>query len=202
MRVQRPCVLVEPNDPACATLDDQYFVGDDVLVAPAFNEAGDRSVYLPRGTWYDFFSSSVVSGPRTVERRGVPWNQLPVYVRAGAIVPLGPEMSWSGEKPVDPLTVRYYAGDGTSSYSLYEDDGESAAPVARRTVLTVVAEAAHLRFTAHGEGAPARAAYRLEITGRGTPRRVTANGHAVVFTPVDGRIVVTVPAEPTVDVEY
>ena len=126
--------LQEPDDPAAHRIDDQYFIGDDLLVAPLFNDKGDRKVYLPKGLWYDFFNEArPESGGREIERTEVPLNRLPVYVRAGAVIPLGPAMQRTGEKAVDPLSVNVYsfsaedAAEETQSneFDLYEDDGQS-----------------------------------------------------------------------------
>jgi alpha-glucosidase (family GH31 glycosyl hydrolase) len=134
--VMRSFPLQEPAEPAASRIDDQFFIGDNLLVAPLFNDAGDRKLYLPNGLWYDFFGElPPVAGGRDVERISVPLDRLPVYVRAGAILPLGPAMQYTGERPVDPLTVHVYGHDRqalgvvprTSEFSLYEDDGLSNA---------------------------------------------------------------------------
>lgn len=126
--------LQESADPVSYRVDDQYFIGDDILVAPLFNDAGDRKVYLPKGLWYDFFNElPPEAGEHEVERTSVPLDRLPVYVRAGAVIPLGPTMQYTAEKPVDPLTVDVYsfgAGDTatqtrSNAFELYEDDGRS-----------------------------------------------------------------------------
>src|SRR5262249_18554099 len=126
--------LQEPSEPSAHEIDDQFFIGDDLLVAPLFNDRGDRKVYLPNGLWYDFFhEQKPEAGGVEIERSSVPLNRLPVYVRAGAVIPLGPQMQYTAEKPVDPLTVHIYsfaAEDMTtephsSEFELYEDDGRS-----------------------------------------------------------------------------
>ena len=130
--VLRSFPLQEPRDPASFRIDDQFFVGDDLMVAPLFNDKGDRKVYLPKGLWYDFFGEAPpVSGGREIDRRAVPIDRIPVYVRAGAVIPLGPAMQYTDEKRVDPLSVRIYAfapqdllqGSRVSEFAVYEDDG-------------------------------------------------------------------------------
>jgi alpha-glucosidase len=130
----RALALQEPADVKARKVDDQFFIGNDLLVAPLFNDRGDRKLYLPAGLWYDFFDEeSPETGDREIERKGVPLNRLPVYVRAGAIIPLGPVMQRTGEKPLDHLTVNVYgfgANDQANNaqenaFELYEDDGAS-----------------------------------------------------------------------------
>lgn len=105
----------------------QYMLGPSLLVAPADSPGVEgvsvKRVFFPEGVWYDLFSGDVVQGP--VERAlRVPLDGCPVFGRAGALLPMGPEMNYSTEKPVDPLTVLAFAGaDG--SFELYEDDGTS-----------------------------------------------------------------------------
>jgi len=132
--VLRAFPLQQTDDPSAHRVDDQFFVGDDLLVAPIFNDEGDRKVYLPKGLWYDFFGElPPVSGGREVERTKVAFNRIPAYVRAGAVIPLGPEMQYTSEKAVDPLSVHIYsfaaenlsADTRTSAFALYEDDGIS-----------------------------------------------------------------------------
>src|SRR5215813_2259168 len=130
----RSLPMQEPSEPSAHEIDDQFFVGDNLLVAPLFNDRGDRKVYLPNGLWYDFFhEQKPESGGREIERESVPLNRLPVYVRAGAVIPLGPSMQYTAEKPVDPLSVHIYSFSAdetveekqTSEFELYEDDGRS-----------------------------------------------------------------------------
>jgi alpha-glucosidase len=134
--ILRTFALQESEDPYAYRIDDQFFVGDDVMVAPIFDDAGDRKVYLPKGLWYDFFDElPAIEGGREVERKSVPLDRMPVYVRAGAIIPLGPTMQYTAEMPVDPLSVYIYsfpnkepgAGARSSEFALYEDDGISNA---------------------------------------------------------------------------
>ena len=126
--------LQEQADPAARRIDDQYFIGDNLLVAPLFDDGGNREVYLPKGLWYDFFGEQPPEqGGRSVKRTSVPLDRLPVYVREGGIVPLGPVMQYTSEKPVDPLSIHVFgfaaddaADTRTSAASLYDDDGLSA----------------------------------------------------------------------------
>jgi len=119
----RPLVMDFPKDPAVRRVADQYLFGPALLVSPVTSDkARARSVVLPRGaTWYDFWTGRAIPGGQTVDAPA-PYDAMPVHVRAGSIVPFGPELQWTGEKPADPITLFVYAGaDGT--FTLYEDDG-------------------------------------------------------------------------------
>ena len=85
--------------------------------------ATSRKLYLPAGRWYDFWTEEKIEGGREVER-AVDLPTTPLYVRAGAIVPLGPIKQYTSQQVAAPLTLQIYPGaDG--SFLLYEDDGVS-----------------------------------------------------------------------------
>jgi alpha-glucosidase/alpha-D-xyloside xylohydrolase len=124
MPVMRALWLHYPDDPRAVACGDQYLWGRDVLVAPVVEQGANlRKVYLPRGTWYDFWTNERIEGGREISR-AVDLETIPLYLRAGAIVPLGPVKQFVGEESEEPLTVTVYPGsDG--SFLLYEDDGKS-----------------------------------------------------------------------------
>ncbi|PYS74688.1 MAG: hypothetical protein DMF69_01000 [Acidobacteria bacterium] len=121
----RPLVLNYQDDSSTYNLDDQFMVGDDLLVAPILS-AGltNRLVYLPRGSWYDFWTNKKYSG-ETMIRVDAPLETVPMFVRGGAIIPKGQSMNFVGEKPAAPLFVIYPDAQGKAQTSLYEDDGVS-----------------------------------------------------------------------------
>jgi alpha-D-xyloside xylohydrolase len=122
----RPLVMDFPRDAKARALADQYLFGPALLVAPVTTyQARHRPVYLPAtpGGWFDFWTGAAAPGGRTIDAPA-PYDALPLYVRAGAIVPFGPELQYIGEKPADPITLYVYTGaDG--AFTLYEDDGLS-----------------------------------------------------------------------------
>lgn len=124
MPIMRSLWLHYPDDPRAVACSDAYLWGRDILVAPVFERAvTSRKLYLPKGTWYDFWTNEQLDGDREVTRH-VDLETIPIYVRAGAILPLGPVKQFVEEKSDEPLTVTIYPGaDG--SFSLYEDDGRS-----------------------------------------------------------------------------
>jgi alpha-glucosidase (family GH31 glycosyl hydrolase) len=122
--LMRPLVLNYPDDPRAWTLDHEYLWGDDLLVAPVTREGATAwPVYLPRGTWFDFWTGARHDGPRGVTI-AAPLDRLPLLVRGGAILPLGPVVQHTGERPLDEVTLQIYP-DGVSRFELYEDDGRT-----------------------------------------------------------------------------
>jgi alpha-glucosidase (family GH31 glycosyl hydrolase) len=98
--------------------------GENLLVAPVVEKgATARQIYLPRGSWYDFWTNEPIAGGREI-RRDVDLETLPLYVRAGSILPLGPVKQYTTEAVDQPLTVLIYSG-ADCSFLLYEDDGTS-----------------------------------------------------------------------------
>jgi alpha-glucosidase (family GH31 glycosyl hydrolase) len=122
--VMRALWIHYPDDPAAVSCGDQYLYGDDILVAPVVEKgATSRKVYLPHGKWYDFWTNEMHNGGREIIR-DVDLAMLPLYVRAGAVIPMGPVRQYTSEAVDGPLTLTVFPGaDGTSF--LYEDDGES-----------------------------------------------------------------------------
>jgi alpha-glucosidase/alpha-D-xyloside xylohydrolase len=114
------------DDPAAVARGDQFLWGRDVLVAPVVEKgATSRKLYLPRGTWIDFWTEKKEAGGRELDR-AVDLATTPLYVRAGAVMPMGPVKQYTDEAVDAPLTLVVYPGaDGTSS--VYEDDGKTFA---------------------------------------------------------------------------
>jgi alpha-D-xyloside xylohydrolase len=100
----RPMVLEFPDDPTTRTLDLQYLLGRDLLVAPVLNDAGDCEIYLPAGAWFDWWSGARIAGPCWVKRKAK-LDEQPMYLRADAVVPLGPEMQHADEKQLDEIEL-------------------------------------------------------------------------------------------------
>jgi alpha-D-xyloside xylohydrolase len=121
----RPLVMDFPGDRAALTIADQYFFGPALMVNPVTQAgAANRGVYLPgKGLWYDFWTGKRTTGGHR-EDAAAPIETMPLYVPAGAILPLGPAVQYADEKPADPVEIRVYRGaDG--SFTLYEDSGDS-----------------------------------------------------------------------------
>ena len=111
-----------PDDPEVRDLSDQWMFGPALMPCPVSEyKARSRSVYFPAGGWYDFYSGEYYAGGR---RRSIPapYDRMPLFVRAGSIIPFGPAMEWSDEKPADAIRLYVYAG-ADAVFTLYEDDG-------------------------------------------------------------------------------
>jgi alpha-D-xyloside xylohydrolase len=121
----RALVMDFPKDKNVLAIADEYMFGPAFLVSPVTTpQATSRPVYLPAGTkWVDFWTDETLVGGQTVTANA-PANILPLFVRAGSIVPFGPVMQYAMEKPADPIELRVYRGaDG--EFTFYEDEGDN-----------------------------------------------------------------------------
>ncbi|MEV2272239.1 NPCBM/NEW2 domain-containing protein [Nonomuraea africana] len=127
--VNRALVMEYPRDETAWQVKDQFLAGQDFLVAPVY-QAGDvrEGIYLPEGRWVDYWSGKVHNGPQTLAGYSAPLDRLPVFVRAGAIVPMYREgiNNHAEQKAGDPLTLDLYPA-GDSTFSMYADDGRTRA---------------------------------------------------------------------------
>jgi len=115
------------NDPKVAGIGDQFMFGPAILVNPVTEEgATSRSLYLPAANaWYDFWSGEKLEGARRIMAEA-PLDRIPLYVRAGSILPLGPEVEYAEQRTGEPIELRVYRGsDGT--FTLYNDQGDTYA---------------------------------------------------------------------------
>jgi alpha-D-xyloside xylohydrolase len=121
----RALVLDYQHDERTYSIDDQYMFGDSLLVAPVFRGEKSRSVFLPSGEWYDFWTHNRYTGgePMVYE---TPLEVIPVFVKSGAILPLAEPLPFIDENVIFNLTVLCF-GRGEKYFTLYEDDGVSLA---------------------------------------------------------------------------
>ena len=120
--IMRALWLHYPDDATAVARGDEYLWGRDMLVAPVVEKgATARQIYLPRGAWYDFWTEEKLDGGREVSK-AVDLSTMPLYVRAGSIIPLGPVKQYTAEKVDGPLTLVIYPG-ADATFALYEDDG-------------------------------------------------------------------------------
>jgi alpha-glucosidase (family GH31 glycosyl hydrolase) len=125
----RGMYLDYPDQEQSFASNQQYLFGRELLVAPVTKPGGgkpvDTNVILPAGDdWFDYFTGDIYQGGGKIVHR-CPLDRMPLFARAGSIIPTGPKMDYSDQKPVDPLTLDVYAGKRPAEFTLYEDDGVS-----------------------------------------------------------------------------
>lgn len=120
--MMRALVMDFPGDAAVRDISDQWMFGPALMPCPVYvYKARAREVYLPEGAgWYDFYSGTFLPGGQRIQA-DAPYGRMPLFVRAGTILPFGPELEWSDEKAADPLEIRIYEG-ADASFTLYEDE--------------------------------------------------------------------------------
>jgi alpha-glucosidase (family GH31 glycosyl hydrolase) len=175
-----------PADKRAASLGNEYLWGRDLLVAPVFEKgATTKEVYLPEGLWYDWWTGEKQPGGRTVTRP-VDLATMPIYARAGAIIPIDPIRQFTGEKVNSPLSLRIYRGaDG--DFTLYEDDGQSQAYLKGDAVLTrfrwnnKTSTLAIERQKKHGSMVTATKSLRIEIFPERTVKHAEITGKTLTL---------------------
>ena len=115
------------TDPNTHSIADQFMFGPSILVSPVIQAgATSRTLYLPASpAWYDFWTGTSQPGSRQIVAEA-PLDRLPLYVRAGSILPLGPEIEYTNQSPNAPIELRIYPG-ADADFSLYEDEGDTYA---------------------------------------------------------------------------
>jgi len=180
MPIMRAMPLVAPNDPRSDELLMQYMLGDAFLVAAFTNQ-----VHLPEGEWIDYWTGQRYQGPQDVTCNLPEDRGGPLFVRAGAIIPMGPVMDYVGQKPVDRLSLHVYP-QGESRFTLYEDDGISFAyqqGEVARTESVCSADGQQVKLTisprqGEYEGMPAGRSYDVYLYVGTAPTQVSVNGAA------------------------
>jgi alpha-glucosidase/alpha-D-xyloside xylohydrolase len=186
--LQRALWVHYPGDERVRVLHDQYLWGRDLLIAPVYQKgATSREVYLPRGAWYDWWTNDRVEGGRTVTR-AVDLATMPIYVRAGAIIPVDPVRQYVAQPVTAPTTLRVYRGaDG--QFTLYDDDGITQEYLQSRGSWTRMTWNDAARTLTLEPGAPAGASnvvaprtFTVQLLPEGTTRTVQYNGQRVAAT--------------------
>ncbi|MGC4035457.1 MAG: glycoside hydrolase family 31 protein [Chitinophagaceae bacterium] len=122
--MMRALWLHYPDDSFARKAGDEYLWGKNILVAPVYKkQAAERMLYLPEGKWYDWWTNTVLDGKETISKT-VDLATMPIYVHAGAIIPIDPVRQYTNEPSYAPLTIKIFSGEN-GSYELYEDDGMS-----------------------------------------------------------------------------
>ena len=186
--LMRSLWLHYPKAPTAQRMGSEYLWGRDLLIAPVFTKgATNREVYLPAGDWYDWWTNHKFQGDRTVARV-VDLGVMPIYVRAGAIVPTEPIRQYANQSVSEPTTINVYRGaDG--SFTLYEDDGVSQQYLRGQGRTTTFSwNDASSRLTID-RGKPATAAntssprkFRVRLFPEGVSREIDWSGDPMQFT--------------------
>jgi len=110
------------SDTKVLNIDDQFLFGPYIMVNPVYEfKARSRNVYLPSACgWYDLFSGKYFEGGQNIDAIA-PYSNIPVFVREGSILPVGPEIQYTTQKPADPITLLVFTGKN-GSFTLYEDE--------------------------------------------------------------------------------
>jgi len=121
--IMRGLVMDFNDDKKVHNIADQYMFGPGLLINPVYEyKSRSREVYLPAGAgWYDFYSGKYVEGGQTIAV-DAPLKTIPVFVKAGTLLPLGPTLQYTSEKAADPLTLYVFTGNN-GEFQLYEDEG-------------------------------------------------------------------------------
>ena len=180
----RPLIFGWPHDPNVRNDVDSWMFGDYLLVSPVVQQGQtEKTVYLPAGQWTDWFSGKVYQGGQTVrlaiDNKG--WSDIPLFIRAGAVIPTQPVMDYVGERPVTEVTVEVFPAFQRSSFDVYDDDGTTYAyehGVDFRQSLAVQRQGNTVTFetgATHGTFKPALRFYLVKIHGHAASA-VSVNG--------------------------
>lgn len=153
------------DDKKSATAGDEYLWGRDLLIAPIYKPGvTTREIYLPAGDWYDWWTNEKTRGGKSISK-SVDLSTMPIYVRAGAIIPFDPIRQYTGEKVNEPTTIRIYKG-ANGQFTLYEDDGISLEYLDGKYTLTNLSwddKSRILTIKPGGGNAPGKRTYRVMV---------------------------------------
>jgi len=160
--MMRAMVLEFQDDPNTYSMEDQYMFGDAFLVAPVYTPVNRRTVYLPEGTWFDYWAAKEYEGPVTLQVQP-PLEVLPLYIKGDSIIPMGPDMAYVGEKPFNPITLDVWlCSEGECT--IYDDEEIVECRARRKEDRVEVDVSASKR------------AYIVKLNRTGTPTSVKLNG--------------------------
>ena len=120
----RPLVMDFRGDVRAQNTGDEFLYGPALLVSPVTEPgAAMRHLYLPKALWYDFWTGKTIDGGKAIDA-AAPLDRIPLHVRAGSIIPMGPDVEYVAQKAADPIELRVYRG-ADASFTLYEDEGDN-----------------------------------------------------------------------------
>lgn len=191
----RPMYYDYPELPQAYQFKDQYMFGDNLLVAPiaepvdSLSLLASKNIWLPEGKWIEWYTGSRLEGPRTITR-SFAFDEIPLYVRAGSIIPMQPKMKNTHEKAIDPLILTVFPGD-SGSVRIYEDQGNSDGYLADECAWTTVRSRSTQDgvvnveiLPVHGSypGMPDGRSYEVRFPGSCPPESVAVNGKTFSYT--------------------
>ncbi|MCX2476817.1 DUF4968 domain-containing protein [Pedobacter sp. MC2016-05] len=184
--MMRALVLNHQDDENVYEIGDQYMFGDNFMVAPVTTKGAiTRSIYLPEGTWFNYYSGEKFAG-KSYHHVVAPLDTIPLFVKAGSIIPMQPEMTYAGEKPVDVITLDVFPY-ADSKYDLYEDDNlTSKYKTGNFSITKITSSLKDSQLTLNiakpsGAFKPSNHRYLAKIrwNGRTTPKSISENGNMV-----------------------
>src|SRR5215469_7113578 len=120
----RPLVMDFRTDVRAQNIGDQFLFGPSILVNPVLEpDAATRHLYLPKSRWYDFWTGKAIEGGKSIDA-AASIETIPLYIRAGSVVPMGPVVEYAAENPADPIELRVYRG-ANAAFTLYEDENDT-----------------------------------------------------------------------------
>jgi alpha-glucosidase len=186
--VMRALLLDYPEDAMAVAQDHEFLFGDDLLVTPVVTDRRTEwQAYLPKGDWYDFWTDRRYTGPANVTATA-PLDRIPIFARAGAIVPTRPVVQYVSEAPIDPLIFEIYptSSDTASTRDYYEDDGisfdfEHGVSLRQKITLESGRDAIEIRVTGRrGSYTPPARAFMFKVHAeRREPSSVRVGGQTL-----------------------
>ncbi|QHL89337.1 DUF4968 domain-containing protein [Nibribacter ruber] len=199
----RPLALLDQNDPECYDRMAEFCVGDHLLLCPITQAGvGGRRMYLPLGEWYDFWTDKVFFGKQEFWA-SAPLDQIPMFVRAGAVIPFYPVQQYVGEKEITELTLHVYYSANTCQSVLYEDGGDGygyeEGQYQQKTFLTATSLTTYsLSQQVQGDGKEAHETYRVIFHGMpAATAAVLVDGQDVPFEASENQATLTVKVPAT-----
>lgn len=186
MPFMRALWLHYPEDVQARSVGNQFLWGQDLLIAPVFEkDAASRRVYLPKGDWYDWWTNDKAKGGQSITK-AVDLATMPIYVRAGAIIPFDPIRQYTQQLVDEPTTLRIYKG-ANGQFTLYEDDGISLDYLkgnSTRTLLSWDDKAKKLTISARQQqkGMVSARAFRVELLPDKVVKTVRYTGQPVTVS--------------------
>src|ERR687897_801989 len=190
--ILRPLLFEYPADEMTYTADDEFLLGDALLVAPIPRPGIEhRHVYLPEGTWFHYYSGERFEGPTHILAHA-PLGEPALYAKGNSSIPMGPDAAHTGERPNDPLTLLVYPAKGKGESTIYEDAGNGfgyeEGEYARRRISCESSDDRIIFRLGERQGSfvPERREVRLELRGITTAQSVTVNDEEYAPDRVEG----------------